>query len=122
MPYDESWKDPEVFHTLTDGTKVYHTYPDDDYGQGPLAYWFTLLPSASESCAVETDWSFDVRLLPSVAGVDVHTDEGKRSIIQAAFDGGLLARHASCPAGCDFCEPLPIGSVEVIDRRPEAGQ
>jgi hypothetical protein len=103
MPYSESWQDPEVFCTLADGSKIYRTYPHDDLKQGHLAFWFTFLPMASESCADETEWAFDVRLLPSVAGADLESDDGKRAIMQAAYDAELLLRYMNCPGGCYSC-------------------
>ena len=113
MPYEETWIAPEVFFTLTDGTKVYHTYRNDDAGQGQLAYWFTLLPMASESCDTEVNWSFDVRGLPQqVPDADMDTDAGKQVIIQAAYDAGLLLRCMDCPAGCDLCI-LEVGTSPV---------
>ena len=105
MPYAESWKGPEVFCSLADGSKIYRTYPDDDFNQGHLDYWYSLLPLASESCSEETDWAFDVRTLPPVAGADVASDDGKRAIIQAAYDAGHLLPYMRCPGGCDSCVP-----------------
>ena len=124
MPYTESWEDPEVFCSLADGSKIYRTYPDDDFNQGHLVYWFTLLPSASESCAEETDWAFDVRTLPQIAGADVESDGGKRAIIQAAHDAGLLLPYMRCPGGCDSCVPHFPQRPEDGDPRPSclAGQ
>lgn len=107
MPYRETWEYPEVFCTLTDGTKIYRTYPDDDLSKGHLINWFTLLPEASESCLTEIEWAFDVRLLPPVDGADIETDSGKRTIIQAAYDAGRLMPHMHCPGGCSSCTSLP---------------
>jgi len=118
MPYRESWENPELFCTLADGTKVYHTYPDDDANQGHLSYWFTLLPSASESCADETDWAFDVRMLPSVSGNDVEADDGKRAVIQEAYDAGLLLPYMNCPSGCGSCAPLPYNNLRDSNSQP----
>jgi hypothetical protein len=112
MPYRWSWEDPEVFCTLVDGTKVYRTYRYDEISQGHLSYWFTFLPSASESCEIETGWAFDVRLLPSVDGADVEMDEGKRRIIQAAYDAGLLLKYRNCPCECRSCFPPIAGNLE----------
>lgn len=117
MPYTESWEDPEVFVTLADRAKIYRTYPDDDVNQGCFAYWFTLLPAASESCSAETDWAFDVRTLPPVDGADVETDDGKRAIIQAAYDAGLLLRYMRCAGACDSCAPHhPTGPTDCNPR------
>jgi hypothetical protein len=118
MPYRESWEDPEVFCTLTDGTEVYRTYPDDITNHGHLAFWFTFLRLASESCTDETDWAFDVRILPSVDGSDVEVDHGKRAIIQAAYDAGLLPSYMSCPGGCDSCVPLRPQNLRDHDLSP----
>jgi hypothetical protein len=103
MPFTESWRNPEVFCSLTDGSRVYRTYPDDDFNQGHRAFWFTMLPLASQACADETEWAFDVRTLPSVASADVESDDGKRTIIQSAYDTGLLLPYMSCPGACESC-------------------
>ena len=112
MPYRETWIEPEIFCAMADGTKVYHTYRNDDAGQGQLAYWFTLLPMAFESCDTEVNWSFDVRDLPEISGADIDTDAGKKVVIQAAYDAGLLLRCMDCPAGCDLCI-LEAGTLPV---------
>lgn len=118
MPHREVWEAPQVFCTLADGCKIYHTYPEDDLNQGPHSYWFTCLPMASESCSQETDWAFDVRRLPAVPCADVETDQGKRAILQAAYNCGFLRQYLSCPGGCDSCASLQPQHPKGTHRNP----
>lgn len=66
MPYITSWVDPEVF-LVHKGITVYHTYNDNDFGQGRLTYWFTTNGFSDED-------SFDVRELdvPSKVRLNDH--------------------------------------------------
>lgn len=52
MPYKTIWVEPEVF-LEHNGVTVYHTYMDDDIGQGTDRYWFRLDKE-------ENDGKFDI--------------------------------------------------------------
>lgn len=53
MPTSSEWVEPEVFLSHNNVT-VYHTYKDDDIGQGARTHWFT-------TNSISDDESFDVR-------------------------------------------------------------
>jgi hypothetical protein len=75
------------------GVRVWNTYPDDDYDQGPRQFWFTLDPGCGEGYCVclspECAAVFDVRKLPTY-----HNDSSAslRAAIVAAISIGLLRK------------------------------
>lgn len=70
MPWRSEWVDPEIFMQYK-GVTVYHTYDNDDYDDGKMAYWFTiyiLCGFGNCNCvqSVETcDKVFNVQELPT---------------------------------------------------------
>lgn len=59
MPTKTEWVEPELFVAHKD-VRVFHTYKDDDFDNGPSDYWFTLSNESDEP-----KHHFDVRELPT---------------------------------------------------------
>ena len=107
MPYTHEWVEPELFLEYK-GVEVYHSYRDDDYGNGPWEYWFQVqLTDDTEGTTEDDMHEFDVR--------DLHTwkatkDKGvrcsRKKSIQEALDDG---RKGLLPVvnRCRYCGEIP---------------
>lgn len=94
MPYMTTWVKPEVF-MVHKGIKVYHTYKNDEAGQGSLRYWYTT--NGEEMDDAEDPFEFDVRCLDTwtadLSKLEYYGDEETKAIINAiaaALDSGEI--------------------------------
>ncbi len=86
MPY--AWVEPEVVMDHA-GVTIYHIYADDYLEGGARSYWYGTRPGCADNGSGEGG-EFDVRDLPRAGGARYDDEDGRRAIIRAAIDAGLL--------------------------------
>lgn len=98
MPYKSVYVEPEVF-LVHKGVTVYHCYKNGDF-EFPFTYWFSLEKA-------DDGKMFNVRELPNDHGYDVYSEEGRKQILMAAIDSGVLEplNHykVQAPSGMYVC-------------------
>jgi len=113
MPYTHEWVEPELFLDHK-GVKVYHSYRNDDYGDGPLEYWFQVqLTDDTEGTTEDDMHEFDVRDLATFKASPSVESSGYQAIQQAIDKGG---RQELLPPSqkavhvvnrCRYCGEIP---------------
>ena len=88
MPYSTKWVEPEIF-TSHLGVTIYHTYKDDDLGNGAATFWYT---THSNDCLQE--FHFDVRDLATRSARTISGQrprpEAIRAVLHEAIQAGVL--------------------------------
>lgn len=91
MPYETTYVPAAIFLQHA-GVTVFHVYKDDDIEQGTRTYWFDTNENSSD------EEGFDVRDIknrltgPEIQALDWETEEGRKAIIRAGIDEGLIER------------------------------
>ena len=117
MPYITQWVDPEVF-LEHEGVKIFHTYKDDDWANGPMTYWYSTSDNDGENqfdvrdlrlCASDPDQVVDALTHPpllketsayqeKMSGELTNEQEVITEIIRRAIEQGLLKQDEPYPA------------------------
>ena len=84
MPYKTEVIPPEIALEHK-GVIVYHTYRNEEYGNGRLRYWFTTNPDD-----FKTSDHFDVRILRVWTDAPDNTDDSILGALRRAIDSGEL--------------------------------
>ena len=106
MPYTHEWVEPELFLDHK-GVKVYHSYRDDDYGNGRWEYWFQVqLTDDTEGTTEDDVHEFDVRDLATFKASPSAESAAYQAIQQAIDKGG---RQGLLPVvnRCRYCGEIP---------------
>lgn len=86
MPYRQEYVPAEVFLEYK-GVKIYHVYKNNDVDCLARIYWFDDQEDSDD------DGGFDIRALAKNLGdvsLNPETVEGRRVILRAAIDAGLI--------------------------------
>jgi hypothetical protein len=108
MPYIYEWVEPDLFLEHKE-VEVYHSYRNDDYGNGPWEYWFQVqLTDDTEGTTEDDMHEFDVRDLDAWKVISRRCRvEPKQAIRKAIDKGGRQELLKPVPNRCRFCREIP---------------
>jgi len=98
------------------GVTIYHIDADDYLEGGARVYWYGTRPGCADDGSA--DGAFDVRDLPGKPDARYDEEEGRRTIIRAAIDSGLLTEDGIAAGARIGRMPETRGRV----GRPVAGR
>ena len=129
MPTQTVWVEPELF-LEHQGVRAFHTYKEDDYGQGAKRYWFTVNPQCGELDRLCDDQPcrhvFDVRELSTWRPpeqppycIDANDTPDNHAAWERYWESELAAIQAAITTAIEQGELTSHGCAEGTAKKTE---